>query len=160
MEKRLIKGRKQVVLIGAAALLAYFVSTFYCQLMVIQGQSMYPSYHNFQLVVLDKRTETFRRGDVVAFRCDTVKALLVKRIVAGPGDMVMIRDGVLYVNGQADMVALSKGKIHYAGTARRSVTLEEDEFFVLGDYYDGSKDSRYEQIGNVERSSIVGKVLP
>ncbi|MDE7310218.1 MAG: signal peptidase I [Eubacterium sp.] len=147
-------------MLGVTALLAYYVSAYHFQLMVIQGQSMYPSYHNYQLVILDKQSKEFKPGDVVAFQCETVGSLLVKRIVAVPGDTVLVRNGILYVNGMLDMEALSRGKIMYAGLAESTITLLEGEFFVLGDNYEYSRDSRYVEIGNVQQGSIAGTVLP
>lgn len=152
--------RKKAILLVFSAMLAYGASASCFQLMLIQGQSMAPAYRDCQLTVLDKWTKGYKAGDVVAFRCEAVGALLVKRIVAVPGDTVQIRDGVLYVNGLPDAGALPHGKISYAGIAKGPVTLLGDEFFVLGDNYAYSKDSRYKEIGCVREGSIVGKVFP
>lgn len=151
--------RNQMGILLLTALSAYIVSTFYFQLMVIQGESMYPAYHNFQPVIVDKHTRDFLAGDVIAFQCETVGALLVKRIAAVPGDTVLIRDGILYVNGLPDAGTWAGGNISYAGIAENPVTLSEDEFFVLGDNHERSRDSRYEDIGCVKCSSIIGEVM-
>lgn len=121
---------------------------------------MYPSYHSYQIVLLDKREREWKAGDVIAFRCENLHALLVKRIVAVPHDTVEIVDGALYVNRRVNMEALRKGYIEEAGFARKRVTLAEDEYFVLGDNYKYSKDSRHKEVGFVKRSSIAGRVLP
>ena len=46
--------------------------------------------------------------------------------------------------------------IKNAGIASSSITLKEDEYFVLGDNRNNSKDSRF--FGSVEKSQIIGKV--
>ena len=56
---------------------------------------MYPSYHAYQMVILDKRQQDFKRGDVIAFTCEGFSALLVKRIAAVPNDTVEIVGGRL-----------------------------------------------------------------
>lgn len=154
------KYKKQILLLIFTSFTAFILSAYFIQLMMIQGCSMYPSYHNLQLVAVDKYHKTFQRGDVIAFKCEAVNTLLVKRIVAVPGDTVQIVDGRLYVNDELDIRSCSKGSIVYPGIARNSVMLAEDEYFVLGDNYEYSKDSRYEEIGCVVRKHIVGKVMP
>lgn len=68
---------------------------------------MEPSYHAYQIVILDKRYRDFQRGDVIAFTCEDFPALLVKRIAAVPNDTVEIVDGCLYVNHKLDVAALT-----------------------------------------------------
>ncbi len=121
---------------------------------------MEPSYHNWQLVLLDKHTGHYGCGDVVAFRCEELGAVLVKRVVAVPGDTVQIVDGILYKNGMPAEEILAKGYLTYAGIAEQKVTLVEGEYFLLGDNYEESKDSRYEAVGCVQEKDILGKVVP
>ena len=151
---------KYIILYFFIIIAAYYISTYQYQLMIIQGQSMHPTYHNLQIVILDKRDKDFQAGDVIAFRCGALQAILVKRIVAVPGDTVHIMDGTLYVNGQSDAEVLYKECLTYAGIAENKLTLSKDEYFVLGDQPESSKDSRYTEIGCVKESSIAGKVLP
>lgn len=152
--------KKYIILFIFIITAAYYISGFQYQMMIIQGQSMHPTYHNLQIVILDKRDKNFRAGDVIAFRCGTLHAILVKRIVAVPEDTVHIVDGTLYVNGQSDKEELYKECLTYAGIAENKLTLSKDEYFVLGDQHEFSKDSRYKEIGCVKESSIAGKVLP
>ena len=77
-------------LVAIVILLAFLCSRYWFQLMLIQGESMAPTYHNLQLVVLDKRGEAYEPGEVIAFSCDGLNAVLVKRVVAGPGDTAQI----------------------------------------------------------------------
>lgn len=80
----------------------------------------------------------------------------VKRVIAVPGDTVKIEDGVVYVNGEAFDEADTE-IIEYAGMAEETITVAEDEFFVLGDNRNSSEDSRYANIGNIKREHIEGK---
>lgn len=80
----------------------------------------------------------------------------VKRVVAVPGDTVKIEDGVVYVNGE-EFDEVSTEFIEYAGLAEETITVAEDEFFVLGDNRNSSEDSRYANIGNIKREHIEGK---
>lgn len=81
----------------------------------------------------------------------------VKRVVAVPGDTVLIEDGVLYVNGVEFEEEFEMPSIEEAGLASEEITLAADEFFVLGDNRNNSEDSRYANIGSIKKEHIIGK---
>lgn len=156
-------GKKNPVNIGIAAAVitaavvlafAYYISRYHYQLLMIQGSSMEPSYHPFQIVVIDKHIREPSRGDAVVFSCDNVSVPLIKRVAACPGDSVVIMDNILYVNN-----APVRGEsIEYAGLLREMIVLGENEYIVLGDNVNESIDSRYEQVGIVSAENIIGRV--
>lgn len=160
MKVRQNSMRKKIVEILVLCLLifaAYFISKNYVQVMLIQGDSMNPTYRNMQLVFLDKTSEEYVVNDVIAFRCEELSATLVKRIVAVPGDTVRIIDNILYVNGQSSSF-YADAHFAYSGIAENSIILEESQYFVVGDNIEQSKDSRYAEIGCVDKESIIGRV--
>ena len=120
---------------------------------------MEPSFHNFQLVILEKDFEEIAAGDVVACKSEALQAVLVKRVVAVPGDTVQIRDGKLYVNEQPSPGQIPERIIAYPGIAAEPLTLGAGEYFLLGDNYEQSKDSRYEEINVINKNDIIGRVL-
>jgi signal peptidase I len=94
-----------------------------------------------------------RPGDVVVFHHPRdSRRDLVKRVIAGPGDTVEIRQGHVYVNGRL---------LHEPYVKRREnftmppISLGRDEYFVLGDNRPVSSDSR--SWGPLPRSAIIGK---
>lgn len=130
---------------------------------------MSPSFHNLQLVILDKHPEVFTYGDVIAFECEGLDAVLVKRVVACPGDTVQIvvwpeqdndcvAGGVLLVNGETSTVYGAEAVFDYAGLAAEPLVLGPGEYFVIGDNVAESKDSRYEEVGVVREESVIGRV--
>lgn len=147
------------MLAGTVCLLAFLVSRFCVQVILIHGESMEPAYHSGQLTLIDKRTKDYQYNDVVAFRCEELSSILIKRIVGMPGDRIQITDGVLYRNGEAVRLEYGTGSLSYGGLAREEITLGEGEYFVLGDNFERSKDSRYTQVGRVQEASILGKVI-
>ncbi len=88
----------------------------------------------------------------------------IRRVIAGPGDTVLIRDGAILVNGEPFEEEFEPPSIEDPGVAAEEVKLGSDEFFVLGDNRNNSEDSRHANIGNVKKEYIVGKawfrVLP
>lgn len=139
-------------------ILAYWVSANYFQLLLIQGDSMLPSYRNMELVLLDKHNRSYTYGDVIAFECDGVSGVLVKRIAACPTDEVSIVDGTLYVNGAISDVYPQTHAFDDTGILERPIRLSETEYFVIGDNINNSKDSRSSEIGPVGEHSILGKI--
>lgn len=159
MSAEISKGlKKQAAVIFAVFLTALYISAYRYQLMLIQGDSMYPSFRSGQLVFLNKHDKDYYTGDVIAFYCSGLDAVLVKRIVGAPGDTVEITGGRLFVNGTAGSFFSEDEYISYAGIADRKITLKEGEYFVMGDNHEVSRDSRYEEVGIVFREDIIGKV--
>ena len=79
-------------------------------------------------------------------------------MVALPGETVQIRNGDIYINGQK---LDTEGRIRtaaVAGRAEETITLGEDEYFVMGDWPEVSEDSRFDSVGNVHREQIIGRV--
>ena len=81
----------------------------------------------------------------------------VKRVIAVPGDTVLIKNGAVYVNGELFQEEAEVASIEEAGLAAEEITLEDDEYFVLGDNRNNSEDSRYANIGNVKKEYMIGK---
>jgi signal peptidase I len=148
-----------VILILAIILIAWYISKYWLQFTLIQGDSMLPIYHNMQLVFVDKHTTSFDYGDVIIFQNSNLKSTLIKRIVACPGDTVLISDGILYINEKPSPLISETTRLSYAGIASSKITLTDDEYFVLGDNYEASKDSRYEEVGLLHKTDILGKII-
>lgn len=149
-----------IILVNFITILLTFLLSKYCiQFALIQGDSMLPTYHNWQLVIVNKLDTRYNYGDVIIFTNQNLHSTLVKRIVALPGDTILIQNGSLYVNNIPSSIQPANHKIIYSGIASAPITLSDDEFFVLGDNYNVSKDSRYSSIGCIKKSAIIGKVI-
>lgn len=133
-----------------------FVYIFLVQPHRVQGVSMHPTFENGELLLTEKVSYRFsgpHRGDVVVFEAPIErKADFIKRLVAIPGDSVKIFEGNIYVN------SVKVDEKYILGTTEGNVTLTlgEDEYYVLGDNRLASSDSRV--FGSIKRKSIRGKV--
>lgn len=155
-----MKAGLKYIYIPAIIAAAYFVSANYYQFSLIRGNSMTPAYHNMQFVLIDRHSDLYTYGDVVAFRCEALDAVLVKRIVACPGDRVIVKDGTLYVNDAVSRTFPQEDIFEYSGIAGDMVCLEENQYFMIGDNLAESKDSRYAEVGAVNGENILGKIIP
>ncbi len=148
-----------IIILSIIILISFYISNHWYQFMLISGDSMLPSFRSMQIVVLDKHSKEYGYGDVVAFECDGLNAILVKRIVACPKDTVIIKEGTLYVNNKVSNIFSKQVIFEFAGIAEEEIYLKENQYFVVGDNITKSKDSRYIEIGLVCKEDILGKVL-
>ncbi|MBR5421896.1 MAG: signal peptidase I [Lachnospiraceae bacterium] len=138
-----------------------FVYLFGIRTSVI-GVSMEPTLHGGQEILIDRFSYLVSdpgRSDVVVFlpNGNENAHYYVKRIVGTPGDTVLIRDGLIYINGEIYDDAGIFERIADGGIAASGVSLGEEEYFVLGDNRNDSEDSRSSNIGIVKRSFIIGR---
>ncbi len=146
-------------ILSGALLAFFFVYTLGLKTTVI-GSSMEPSLYNGQVVFLNRIVYNViapGRGDIVAFlpNGNSNAHLSVKRIIGVPGDRIIIRDGILYLNGESKN-EMFDDMILDPGIASEEVYLQDDEFFVMGDNCNSSEDSRSANMGNVKREYIEG----
>lgn len=127
----------------------------------VVGVSMESTLYNGQQIFINRFTYILsspKRGDVVVFlpNGNENAHYYVKRVVAVPGDRILIKDGVLYVNGLES--EWNTDKILEPGIAENELTLGSDEYFCLGDNVNNSEDSRSANIGPVSEEDMLGKV--
>ncbi len=180
MEKSKSKTREYAESLIIAAIIAFFVRSFFIQAFKIPSSSMEPTLligdhllvNRMSYVVKVPFTDIVilntgkpKRGDVVVFRypVDTSKDF-IKRVIATEGDKVEIRDKAVYINGkktsdpwgryvdEAIVPAFLSPKDNLA-----PVVVPKDSYFVMGDNRDRSLDSRF--WGFVKKELFVGKAL-
>lgn len=151
-----------IVLFGmaAAVFIAVVLTFFFGTYTNMVGMSMEPHLYNGQRVYVNRFSyllATPKTGDVVVFlpNGNTNTHYYIKRVVAVPGDTVLIQNGVLYVNGIAS--SWVDVKIMDPGIAEVEFVLELGEYFCMGDNPGSSEDSRSANIGPVNEQDIIGE---
>ncbi len=136
----------------------------------VKGNSMLPNFINGEYLLTDKVTYRMadpQRGDVVVFKappsepCAEDECEYIKRIIALPGDKVMVKGGHVYVNSKMvpedflpDDLKTQPGVYNLEGVEK---VVPESHYLVFGDNRAHSRDSR--EFGPVERGSIVGRAF-
>jgi signal peptidase I len=145
--------------LASAAVYATLIVTFVGQVARVDGSSMLPTLHNNDRLIVNKLAYRWHRpqiGDIVMVASpDEPDRMLVKRIVAGPGDIVRSEDGRVYRNDTP---------IHdeFVPEMYRSIDTWGPEvvprgyYFVMGDHRNNSSDSRL--FGPVPERYIVGRI--
>ena len=151
-----------LVVLGLTYLLIHYVG----QRTVVDGSSMENTLQDGDSLWVDKWRYRFHdpeRFDIVVFPPQYNQGTYyIKRIIGLPGETVQIDlQGNIYIDGE--ILVESYGReiidVDHIGRALEPITLGDDEYFVLGDNRNNSVDSRYEQVGNVKRSSLIGKAI-
>ena len=123
----------------------------------MENDDMSPRISAGDLLLYYRLADDLVTGDVLVFEKDGEQ--YVGRIVANPGDTVEVTDqATLVVNGSTVL----ENDIYYTTPKYDNgpaypVTLAQDEYFILCDYRECARDSRY--FGPVSLAEIKGKVI-
>lgn len=120
----------------------------------IDGRSMDPTLVDGQHVITARHFTKYEAGDIIAFdfvNDDGSEEFHVKRIIGMPGDKVTVDGKQVYVN---DQLAIEDGEVDYG---QATYQLTDTQYFVMGDNYDVSYDSRLH--GPIEGDDILGEVV-
>jgi signal peptidase I len=148
--------REMVETILLTLLIYVLIRTFLIENYRVLGHSMVPTLEDEQFLIvskLDYRLREPERGDIVVFfdpRNEDRK--LIKRIIGLPGEMVEIRSGQVFVDGQALDEPYVKNQAGYNEPAER---VPDGQFYVLGDNRANSSDSH--NWGTLLEEKIVGR---
>ena len=168
--------KEYIEAIAIAILLALFIRSFVVQAFKIPSGSMLQTLQIGDQLLVTRfsydikvpftdisivRTGEPESGDIVVFRYPEDPSLdFIKRVAGVPGDVLEMRNKVLYRNGEA----VEEPYVQHVDPVNIPVrdnwgpiTVPEDKYFALGDNRENSRDSRY--WGFVDRDALVGEAL-
>lgn len=127
------------------------VRSFIVTLGLVNGSSMEPTLHNNELVLINKigLNKGIDRYDIVVVKYEN--STIIKRVIGLPYETVEYINDTLYIDGE-----IVNTKVDFEYTKDFKLTAGKNEYIVLGDNRNISKDSRI--IGPVKERDIIGKV--
>lgn len=152
---RVLKSTVYSLIVVAAC--AILVAVFLMPVLRIYGTSMTPTISEGEIVIALKGSK-FDRGDIIAMYY--ANKLLVKRVIAGPGEWVDIdKDGNVFINGEYLDEPYISEKAYGECTIELPYQVPDGRYFVMGDHRATSSDSRSIMIGAVDVEQIVGRIV-
>lgn len=145
--------------IAIAVCAAIFIFKFVFIFASVNGDSMYPTLKDGNILGVFRICPTYSQKDIVALYADEQNSCLIKRIVAVENQTVDISDGIVYIDGQPlDEPYLSQ-PTYNNGDVEFPITVPKGYVFVMGDNRNNSKDSRYTDVGMIDTKKIIGKTV-
>jgi signal peptidase I len=140
---------------------------FLIQPFYVKGASMEPNFYDHEYLIVDEISYRFNepeRGDIIVFRYPKdPQEYFIKRLIALPGETVQVKDGEVIIYNDENVQGMILDEFYlpdnlktYSNTDDK-ITLGEEEYYMLGDNRNSSKDSR--SFGPVNETFITGKVL-
>lgn len=117
--------------------------------------SMQPGLYEGERLLVNKMAYTFSepdRGEIIVFRSPTDGTNLIKRVIGLPGDLIEVKNGIVYVN----TIGLNEPYVRYPATyTMTTIQVPLDQYFVLGDNRNNSSDSH---VGwTVPKNNLIGR---
>lgn len=146
--------------IAFAVVIAFFINQFLFAIVQVEGNSMLPTLHDKERLVVTKLFYKPQQKDIVIIKSSVLGKHIVKRVIALPGQEVNIDSatGDVYVDGVLQEEAYIQEKISPSRVGAKyeyPFVVPENTVFVMGDNRNNSQDSR--AIGVIPYSEIVGK---
>ncbi|MBR0209743.1 MAG: signal peptidase I [Firmicutes bacterium] len=166
IQKGLSENAKEWIKDILIAIVVAFLVLQFIKPTIVQEHSMENTLKPNDYLFISKQSYRLfgdpQRGDIIVFHsvlttAEGAEKLLVKRIIALPGDTICITGGVVYVNGEPQDEPYTKDG--YTDTEMEEVTVPEGQLFCMGDNRQNSRDSRDPLIGFVDEDDVLGKAV-
>ena len=155
----------KIVMLAAGLVAGFICARMFFTIITVNSKSMEPNVMDGSTVVLSV-VSSVKAGDIVAIDNPAEGGrLLLLRIIAAENDTVEIRNRVIYINDRKFEPAWNIRKNDVAALPMKfcyrdnmpPVRLDRKEFFLIGDNFDDSYDSR--TFGKIRSGSISGKAV-
>ena len=135
---------------------------FIAQPFIVSGESMVPTFANGEYLIVDELTYRFihnpERGDVVIFKYPYDQSkYFIKRIIGLPGETMTLLANQVLIKTASSTIMLEEPYISVATGDELTVTLKNNQYFVMGDNRPESSDSRI--WGPLDKKFITGRAF-
>ena len=153
LHRRAVSLLNSISTLAAATAAVILLETLLLPVIQIFGSSMTPALYEEDFVIAVMYVKP-RRGDIVAFYSNG--KILVKRVIALPGQTFSMEDGRVYLDGEL----LDEPYITEFSRDRYPETVvPENCYLVLGDHRTNSNDARYWADPFVRREDLLARGL-
>lgn len=128
------------------------IRTFIVTPIIVDGESMAPTLDGGELMILKKYDTSYERFDIVVVNKSVEGDNLIKRVIGLPGETIRYKGNRLYINDEIMDDIYAHGETENF----QEITLGTDEYFLMGDNREISKDSR--SLGVIKKEEIEGTV--
>jgi signal peptidase I len=152
---------RELVEVVVLAVILYFGISFAVQAVHVEGLSMFATLDDNDYLIankIDYRLHAPQRGDIIILRPPTDNSKdFIKRIIALPGERILISNGYVYINGHK----LDEPYLPEAWTTFNNLygpdgmVVPPNDYYVMGDNRNRSQDSR--TFGVISRDRIDGR---
>lgn len=145
--------------VAIAVVAVVLFRSFIAQPFLVSGSSMEPTFKNGDYLLIDELVYRFRepeRGEVAVFKYPgNHKAYYIKRIIGMPGERIVVENGKVKIyNNQGEIVLKEPYLNAFKSVGYLDVTLNNNQYFVMGDNRNFSFDSR--NWGPLSKAEIIG----
>ena len=150
---------KKIIFISILPILIYTIFTYFIGVTCMDQDSMLPNFSKGDFIFYNRLADDFKIGDIIIFKDDSNDTLSTKRVIASSNESVEIIDNQIYINERLLKESwITQGKTTPIDMIS-TITLKDDELFVLGDNRSESIDSRSNDVGVIHKDQIVGKFI-
>lgn len=152
--------RGWIISLTTAIVVALLLRFFVFEFIRVEGSSMLPSLHTNEYVFTEKVSYRFsepKRGDIIICSFPNMTETFVKRVIGIEGDVLEVKDGTLFINGQKndDTRTFEETMKHDLAP----ITVPENTVFVMGDNRNHSHDSTDNSVGALSYDMIIGRAV-
>ncbi len=164
MKKKFFEALKEILeTVLISVIIVLLVRSFLFQPFFVKGESMKPNFSSGDYLIVDElsfKLGKIKRGEVIVFRNPlSPKVFFIKRVIGLPEERIVIKNGKIYIYNQTHPTGFLLKEPYLKENftpGKVDITLEKNQYFVLGDNRKASYDSR--AWGPLPSSYIIGIV--
>ena len=144
-----------------AAIIIIPIRLWVAQPFIVSGSSMVPNFENGEYLIVDEFSYHFRgpaRGEIIIFRYpNNPSKFFIKRIIGLPNETIEINNGEIRIYNEEfpGGVDIEETYLQNKPMDNLTVTLGNDEYYVMGDNRSQSSDSRI--WGPLQKDLMIGR---
>ena len=153
MKSAVYEGVKEAIIV----ILIYSIFSTFITTARVSGNSMEPTFSTGDIVLVNRLNKSPDFGDIVVVQTGIDGGVkIIKRVVGVENDRIEVIKGQVLRNGMLITEDYIKDDFTNGQIDKE---VPEGKIFIMGDNRLSSLDSRFEEVGCIEKQDILGKVI-